>query len=954
MHIEFLFFYIRLKILLKYKKNNEYIASPKYLFVMKKLFLLDAFALIYRSYYAFIKNPRINSKGQNTSAILGFTNSLLEVLEKQKPSHIAVVFDPKGKTFRHEEFKEYKAQRPPMPEEIRSAIPYIEKIIEGFNIPCISVEGYEADDVIGTLAHKIAASDFQIYMMTPDKDYAQLVTDNIFMFKPKQGGKKEEEVMGVEEIKTAFGIENPLQVIDILGLTGDISDNIPGCPGIGPKTAQKLIATYGSIENLLENVAQLKGKQKENLIKYQEQILLSKHLVTIKLDVPLDLNIEELEHEEPNYAVLQELFKELEFTTLSKRLFDKRTSKATTQKTVAKPKQTIPQQSSLFDDGNFGFAEDTATQTLPPQHYYLMDTKQRRQDLRADLCLQKQYALRFLTLSNTYEVIGFAVSFKEDQAFYVPVSEKGILQEFKYIFADESLTIIAHDCKEVLLTLYWNGLEVKNKIWDTLLGHYVLQPELKHTFDYVVQQLLNYTPKNLEDLLGKGKDKRNMKDLALGTLQNFACEEVSLNLRLQQLLNPKLAERKVLDLFEKIEIPLVWVLAKMEFNGANIDTHLLKEYQKELQKELVSIEREVKIMANEPELNVSSPKQLGEVLFGKMQLHSKAKKTATGQYSTSENVLIKLRKKHPIIDKILEYRSLHKLISTYVEALPNYISEKTKRIHTSFNQAETATGRLSSTNPNLQNIPIRTEQGRYVRKAFVPSDSEHIFVSADYSQIELRIMAHLSGDTQMREAFNRNEDIHAATASKIFKVNMEEVTPEMRRQAKMANFGIIYGISAWGLAERLDISRSEGKQLIDGYFVSYPRVKEFMEEAIHKARERGYVETIMLRRRYLKDINSNNAIVRGVAERNAINAPIQGSAADIIKIAMIRIHKMMKEANLQSEMILQVHDELNFNCVRSELEQLKRIIKEGMENAAQLSVPLIAEIGVGKNWLEAH
>lgn len=925
---------------------------------MKKLFLLDAFALIYRSYYAFIRNPRYTSNGLNTSAILGFTNSLLEVLEKQNPSHIAVVFDPKGKTFRHKEFQAYKAQRPPMPDEIRTSIPYIQKIIAGFRIPCLSVEGYEADDVIGTLAHQAAAEDFQVYMMTPDKDYAQLVTDKIFMFKPKRGGKKEEEIWGIQEVKESFGIANPLQVIDILGLMGDASDNIPGCPGIGPKTAQKLIADYGSIENLLKNVEDLKGKQRENLLEYTDQVLLSKRLVTIKLDVPIQLDVKALEHEKPNFASLQEIFKELEFSTLSRRIFNKSTAKENTAETkktsLPNPQQGISQQTSLFDDGDFGFAEETTAQPLPMQRCFLMDTEQRRQDLRADMCLQKQYAIRMLNPEDAFQPLGFAISFKEEEAFYVPLSKKEQLHEFRHIFADEKLTMIAHDCKQLLLTLYWNGIEVKNKLWDTLLGHYVLQPELKHDFEYVVQQLVNYSPVPLQDLLGKGKDKKQAKDLSLETLQQFACEQASLTLRLQQLLQPMLEERKVLDLFQNIEIPLVWVLARMEFNGALIDTELLAAYDKELKEELNSIEAEIKEMAEEPNLNVSSPKQLGEVLFGKLQLSSKAKKTASGQYSTSENVLVKLQKKHPIIAKILTYRSLSKLISTYVEALPLSIRKETGRIHTSFNQAETATGRLSSTNPNLQNIPIRTAQGRYIRKAFVPSDKEHVLVSADYSQIELRIMAHLSGDEQMKAAFNRNEDIHTATAAKVFKVKLEEVSPEMRRQAKTANFGIIYGISAWGLAERLEISRAEGKQLIEGYFSSYPKVKEFMEQAVYKAREKGYVETIMQRRRYLKDINSNNAIARGFAERNAINAPIQGSAADIIKIAMIRIHKAMQEADLRSQMILQVHDELNFNCLRSELDLLKQIVKEGMENAITLSVPIIAEVGVGENWLEAH
>lgn len=921
---------------------------------MNKLFLLDAFALIYRSYYAFIKNPRYNSKGLNTSAILGFTNTLLEVLERQKPSHIAVVFDPKGKTFRHEEYPKYKAQRPPMPEEIRASIPYIEAILKGFRIPSLSVDGYEADDVIGTLAHQADANNFQVFMMTPDKDYAQLVREHIFMFKPKRSGK-EQEVWGISEVQESFGIETPLQVIDILGLMGDSSDNIPGCPGIGPKTAQKIISKYGSIEEMYNHLDDFRGKQKENLTNFKEQVLLSKHLATIKLDVPITLDSKALELEECNKDELQILFEELEFATLSRRLFK------TTLPPSAKPqkqKKQDYQQGSLFDDGNFGFKEEEkATQTVITPQNFLMNTFERRQDLRAEMCLQKQYSISLL-LSNPLlpkaKILGFAIAFDKKDSFYVPTPETEILHEFRHIFSDENLTMIAHDCKEVLVALSWQNISVKNKIWDTLLAHYVLQPELKHTFEHLSQQLLNYSSSPLEELLGKGRNKLSPEQLPIAKQQLLACEQSHLSLRLQEKLLPMLKERKVLNLFEQIEIPLVWVLAKMECNGANIDTKILAEYQEKLQKELDTIELDIKTMAEEPELNVSSPKQLGKVLFDKMELNSKAKKTASGQYSTSEAVLVKLRKKHPIIDKILSYRSLSKLISTYVEALPTYLSPISGRIHSSFNQAETATGRLSSTNPNLQNIPIRTPQGRYIRKAFVPSDENHLFLSADYSQVELRIMAHLSGDTQMQKAFQESMDIHAATAAKIFNIGIDEVTSEMRRQAKTANFGIIYGISAWGLADRLDISRSEGKELIDGYFASYPQVKTFMDEAIHNAREKGYVETIMQRRRYLKDINSNNAIVRGIAERNAINAPIQGSAADIIKLAMIRIHKAMQEANLKSEIILQVHDELNFNCLESEQEELTSIIKVGMEEAVKLSVPLTAEIGSGKNWLEAH
>lgn len=920
---------------------------------MKKLFLLDAYALIYRAYYAFIRNPRYTSGGLNTSAILGFTNTLLEVLEKQNPSHIAVVFDPKGKTFRHDEFEDYKAQRPPMPDDIRIAVPYIERIIEGFRIPCLSVDGYEADDVIGTLAQKAEEAGFQTFMMTPDKDFAQLVSENIFMFKPKRGGK-EEEILGVEEVKTAFGIENPTQVIDILGLMGDSADNIPGCPGIGPKNAEKIIAKYGSIENIYNHIEEFKGKQKENLINYKQQILDSKYLATIKLDVPIAFDAEKLKKEEANVEVLQDLFKELEFATLSRRLFDK-TTEAKTPK--AQKMATPPLQGSLFDDGNFGFTTESPSQPLPIQQFFLMDTPELRQDLRADMCLQKQFALRLVLSEVDIEkatILGFSVAFEENEAYYIPTKDIEILHEFRHIFADETLTLIAHDCKQILVAFFWQGIEIKNQLWDILLAHYVLQPELRHSIEHISQQLLNYTPTRFEDLLGKGRDKKRVENLSTETLKKYSSEQSTIYLKLQKKLAPMLKERQVENLYYDMEIPLLSVLAQMECNGASIDTEILRNYNDELQKELNDIEAEIKEMATEPELNVSSPKQLGEILFEKLKLNSKAKKTASGQYSTAENVLVKLKDKHPIINKILQYRSLAKLISTYVEALPTYIYEKTGRIHTNFNQAETATGRLSSTNPNLQNIPIRTAQGRYIRKAFIPSNENYVFLSADYSQIELRIMAHISQDAQMQEAFNQNEDIHRATASKIFKVSLDDVTSEMRRQAKTANFGIIYGISSWGLAERLDISRTEGKQLIDGYFASYPQVKEFMDKAIADARQKGYVETLMHRRRYLKDINSSNAIVRGVAERNAINAPIQGSAADIIKVAMIRIANAMKKANLKSEMILQVHDELNFNCLKTEEQQLREIIKEEMENAVQLTIPLLAEIGVGQNWLEAH
>ncbi len=926
---------------------------------MKKLFLLDAFALIYRSYYAFIKNPRFNAKGLNTSAILGFTNTLVEVLEKEKPSHLAVVFDPKGKTFRHEEYPAYKAQRPPMPEEIGLSIPYIEKILDGFRIPAISVEGFEADDTIGTLAHQAEKEEFEVYMMTPDKDYAQLVTEHIVMYKPRRSGKPQ-EIWGVKEVQENFGIEQPMQVIDILGLMGDASDNIPGCPGVGPKTAQKLIADYGSIEGLYEHLGELKGKLKERVGENKEQVLLSKHLATIKLDVPIQFEEERYRVESEDTDKLNSLFKELEFASLIKRVLKSSTTEQPTTNGEIK-------QGSLFDDGSFGSASTEAEtpeaiqknesiETLK-KDYYLMDTADLRANLRADLCIQERYAFYILLSEEAIDkanIIGLSFSFSSHEAFFVPITSPEILLEFQTIFSDSKITAITHDMKRALLALKWAGINIDNQLEDTLLAHYLLQPELKHTLSNVAQQMFQYILMDIEAYQGKGKSKLALSEIPIATLQMHANEYSDLCWQLHTELSPVLKERKVDKLYLELELPLTRVLAEMEFTGVGIDTQMLAEYQTLLQKELDEIEEEIKELAESPDLNVSSPKQLGEVLFEKMQLNSKARKTKTGQYSTSEAVLSKLKGNHPIVNKILQHRSLSKLISTYVIALPACINPKSGLIHTTFNQAETATGRLSSTNPNLQNIPIRTEQGRYIRKAFTPSDNEHTFLSADYSQVELRIMAHLSQDPNMLAAFVNNEDIHTSTAAKIFGVSLEEVTSNMRRQAKTANFGIIYGISGWGLAERLDISRSEGKHLIDGYFNTYPLVKEFMDKSIYDARQKGYVETLMGRRRYLQDINSHNAIVRGVAERNAINAPIQGTAADIIKLAMIRTFLAMEKAGLKSKMVLQVHDELNFNCLKSEQEALAQLVKQEMEQAFTLSVPLIAELGTGENWLEAH
>ncbi|WP_461640337.1 DNA polymerase I [Labilibaculum euxinus] len=915
----------------------------------KKLFLLDAFALIYRSYYAFIKNPRFTSTGINSSAMLGFTNTLLEVLEKEKPSHIAVVFDPVGPTFRHEMFKEYKAQRPPMPEDLRKSIPYIKSIIQGFNIPEFDVEGYEADDVIGTLAKKAEKQGYTVYMMTPDKDYAQLVSENIYVYKPKSNGN-DVEIWGVPEIREKFGVEHPDQIVDYLGLMGDTADNIPGCPGIGPKTAQKLIELYKDIDGLYQNTDKLKGKQKERIIESEEQVRFSKVLAKISLDAPIDFDEDNFKLIDYNEEALRAVFKELEFFTLAERVFKNQGNLFANESQKFTDKDTVEVKDVILRDINgLGCV------------FFVLDNQAVRADLKAELCVQKEYSFRTILSGsdpNTSNLLGLTFSYRKDKAFFVPFPQnfeeaKKVAQEFKFIFEDENILKIGHDIKRDILILRWHGIDVKGPIFDTMISHYLIQPELKHDFAFVAYSILNYQTISKED---KSKGKKAQLSLMLEpeVIEHESyCEETVLNLELKEEFEGRMKDNELLDLFYNIEMPLVSILADMEFTGVSIDVQTLKDYALVLNEEVDGIEKDIKEMA-EVDFNVASPKQLGDVLFDKMGLDSKAKRTKSGQYSTSEDVLSKLKDKHEIIQKILDFRSLKKLISTYVEALPTYINEKSGKIHTSFNQAEAATGRLSSTNPNLQNIPIRTEQGRYIRKAFVPSSENHTFLSADYSQVELRLMAHMSQDQNMIDAFINSEDFHTATAAKIYKLPLEEVSKDMRSRAKTANFGIIYGISAWGLAERLSISRTEGKELITGYFESYPGVKLFMDQCVEKARENEFVVTLLSRRRYLKDINSSNAIVRGVAERNAVNAPIQGSAADVIKIAMINITKRMKREGMQSKLILQVHDELNFDCLLSELDQMKLILKEEMENAIQLSVPLTVDMGVGKNWLEAH
>ena len=915
----------------------------------KKLFLLDAFALIYRSYYAFIKNPRFTSTGINSSAMLGFTNTLLEVIEKEKPSHIAVVFDPIGPTFRHDMFKEYKAQRPPMPDDLRKSIPYIKSIIQGFNIPEFDVAGYEADDVIGTLAKKAEKEGFTVYMMTPDKDYAQLVSDNIFMYKPKRSGK-EVEIWGLPEVRENFGIETADQIIDYLGLMGDASDNIPGCPGIGPKSAQKLIGLYKSIDGLYENTDQLKGKQKEKIIESEEQVRFSRVLATIALDAPIDFDEENYKLIDFDEVKLRAVFKELELFTLAERVFKNQGDLFGTEN-----------EKSTGED--IGEINEMILRDLNDLNckFFVLDNQDSRADLKAELCVHKEFSFRTVLSDldpNTSNLLGIAFSYQNDKSFFVPFPQnfeeaKKVAQEFKFIFEDENILKIGHDCKRDLLILRWHGLEVKGPIFDNMIAHYLIQPELKHEFAFVASSVVNYQVIESDDKSKKKKAQLSLMLEAEPVKHDSFCEETIVSLELKNELETKMKENNLIDLFYNIEMPLLSILADMEFSGVSIDVPTLKDYAIVLNEEVDGIEKEIKELSG-ADFNVASPKQLGEVLFDTMELDSKAKKTKSGQYSTSEAVLSKLKGKHEIIQKILDFRSLKKLVSTYVEALPTYINEKSGKIHTSFKQAEAATGRLSSTNPNLQNIPIRTEQGRYIRKAFIPSTDEHTFLSADYSQVELRLMAHMSKDENMVDAFNNAADFHTATAAKIYKLPVEEVSKDMRSRAKTANFGIIYGISAWGLAERLGISRKEGKELITGYFESYPEVKVFMDQSVEVARKDEFVETVMNRRRYLKDINSSNAIVRSVAERNAINAPIQGSAADVIKIAMINIDKRMKLEGMKSKMLIQVHDELNFDCLKSELDQMKLILKEEMENAIQLSVPLTVDMGVGENWLQAH
>ena len=922
---------------------------------MDKLFLLDAYALIYRAYYAFIKNPRINSKGMNTSAVMGFVNTINDVITREQPTYIGVAFDPSGPTFRHEMYPEYKAQREACPEDIKKSVPIIKDILHAMRIPVLEMSGYEADDVIGTLAKKAGEmGNIDTYMITPDKDYGQLVEENIRMYRPRFGGGY--EIMGPKEVMEKYDISSPLQVIDLLGLMGDASDNIPGCPGVGEKTAIKLISEFGSIEQLLASTDKLKGAIKKKVEENTKMIEFSKFLATIKTDVPIQLNLDELRYKEANDEELEKIFTELEFKNLTNKIV---------KKSENKPK-TDNLELDLF--ANFategqGAAEFSSFEALnsTSHDYQLIDNEAKMVEICEKFLTKKFFVLDTETTSTSpieAELVGMSFSVEEKQAFYVPVPEnqeeaQKIVNIFKPVFENESIMKIGQNLKYDLMVLRKYGVTLKGEMFDTMIAHYLIQPELRHNMDYMAEIYLNYKTIHIDELIGpKGKNQKSMRSLPPSQVYEYACEDADITLRLKNKLEPELEKYGATKLFREIEMPLMPVLAEIEMTGVRIDTASLKETSAILTKRMLEIEERIYELAGE-HFNIASPKQVGDILFGKMKIIEKPKKTKTGQYVTSEEVLQTLKGKHQIVADILAHRGLKKLLGTYIDALPKLINERTGHIHTSFNQTVTATGRLSSSDPNLQNIPVRGEDGKEIRKAFIPEDG-CLFFSADYSQIELRVMAHLSGDENMIEAFRSGNDIHAATAAKIYKRAIDEVERDQRTKAKRANFGIIYGITVFGLAERLEISRDEAKQLIEGYFESFPKVKEYMEKAKEEARQNGYVTTLFGRRRYLADINSANATVRGFAERNAINAPIQGTAADIIKVAMIHIHNRFKAENIRSKMILQVHDELNFSVYPEEREQVERIVMEEMEKAFQMQVPLVADSGWGANWLEAH
>ena len=921
---------------------------------MQKLFLLDAYALIYRSYYAFIKNPRINSKGLNTSAIIGFCNTLNEVLQKEQPTHIGVAFDPHGPTFRSEAFPEYKAQREETPEDIRKAVPIIKDILKAYNIPILQVDGYEADDVIGTLAKKADSIGVQTYMLTPDKDYGQLVTENVKIYRPRHGGGY--EVMGPKEVTEKYGITTPLQVIDLLALMGDSADNFPGCPGVGEKTATKLISDFGDVKSLIERSSEIKGKLREKVEEHVKDIEMSYFLATIKTDVPVELNMDALKLVEPNEEELGKLFTELEFKSLADRILKKN----------QKPQKTVNAQLDLFAefpaDGS-DLNENSSFESLKTTaHYYkLIENEEDLKKLCDYFLTNEILSLDTETTSTSpidAELVGLSFAVKEFEAFYVPVPANReealrIVNIFKEVYESPKILKVGQNLKYDLEVLRNYGIELKGQMWDTMIAHYLIQPELRHNMDYMAEIYLNYQTIHIDELIGpKGKNQRSMRDLLPSQVYEYAAEDADITLRLKNKLEPELKKFECEDLFYDIEMPLMPVLAEMEMNGVRLDTESLKETSTILTNRVLEIEQRIYELAG-GQFNIASPKQVGEILFDKLKIVEKAKKTKTGQYVTSEDVLQQLKNKHEIVADILEHRGLKKLLGTYVDALPSLINKRTGHIHTSFNQTITATGRLSSSDPNLQNIPIRGEDGKEIRKAFVP-ELGCLFFSADYSQIELRVMAHLSQDENMINVFRDGKDLHAATAANIYKKPIEEVTRDERTKSKRANFGIIYGITVFGLAERLDIPRDEAKMLIDGYFATFPQVHDYMEKSKQVAREKGYVTTLFGRRRYLPDINSHNATVRGFAERNAINAPIQGTAADIIKVAMIRIFQRFKAEGIKSKMILQVHDELNFSVVPEEKELVEKIVIEEMQRAITLAVPLVADSGFGANWLEAH
>ncbi len=921
---------------------------------MNKMFLLDAYALIYRAYYAFIKNPRINSKGLNTSAIMGFVNTLNEVMTKENPTHLGVAFDPSGPTFRHIEFPEYKAQREACPEDIKTAVPIIKKILEAYRIPVLEVEGFEADDVIGTLATKAGMNGIETYMLTPDKDYGQLVGNNVYMYRPRHNGGY--EVMGTKEVIEKYGIDNTSQVIDLLGLMGDASDNIPGCPGVGEKTAVKLIKEFGSIESLLLNTDKLKGAQKKKVEENAELIRMSKYLATIKTDVPIELDLDALQVKDANQQELEKLFEELEFKTFAKRILKK-------DKQEQKKQNLQLDLFAEFPTEGKEEAEFSSFETLKTtRHEYKLVEKEDGIKQLCDYFLTKEIlSLDTETTSLSpidAELVGLSFSVKENEAFYVPVpadqdEARKIVDLLRPVYENEKILKVGQNLKYDYEVLMKYDVRLAGKMFDTMLAHYVIQPELRHNMDYLAEIYLNYKTIHIDELIGpKGKNQKNMRDLRPQDVYESAADDAEGTVKLKNKLDGALKQYRAAALFYNIEMPLMPVLAEMEMNGVTIDTQSLADTSDVLTKRMEEVEKEIYELAGAP-FNIASPRQVGEVLFDKLQIVEKAKKTKTGQYVTNEEVLQSLKGKHKIVEAILEHRGLKKLLGTYIDALPKLINARTGHIHTSFNQATTATGRLSSSDPNLQNIPVRGEEGKEIRKAFIPEPG-CLFFSADYSQIELRVMAHLSGDENMIEAFREGHDIHAATAAKIYKEEMENVTRDQRTKAKRANFGIIYGITVFGLAERLEISRDEAKMLIEGYFETFPKVKEYMEKAKEQARNQGYVETQFHRRRYLADINSANATVRGFAERNAINAPIQGTAADIIKVAMIRIYNRFRAEGIRSKMILQVHDELNFSVYPEEKEKVEQIVLEEMQNAFPMQVPLVADCGWGNNWLEAH